>query len=194
MYDDVLQESLQRSFSPRAVEKRGTILPYIHLPYEALLYVPLAHFSYLTAYGIWLAVNLVLLGSIPFLLRRRLQGLGKAPLYLWLLAGFAFFPIFIALIQGQDSILLLFLYCLAWTSLERGAKLASGCWLALGLYKYSTRGPVCFAVLAAQEVDRGLSVGRGYPRPLSLAITGWHSLLGYPRYVVEDRARSEVRF
>ena len=136
LYDDVLQESIQRSFSPRAVQKRGTILPYIHLPYEALLYVPLAHFSYLTAYGIWLAVNLVLLGSIPFLLRRRLQGLGKAPLYLWLLAGFAFFPIFIALIQGQDSILLLFLYCLAWTSLERGSKLASGCWLALGLYKY----------------------------------------------------------
>ena len=183
LYDDVLQESLQRSFSPRAVQKRGTILPYIHLPYEALLYVPLAHFSYLTAYGIWLTVNLALLGSIPFLLRRRLQGLGKAPLYLWLLAGFAFFPIFIALIQGQDSILLLFLYCLAWTSLERGSKLASGCWLALGLYKYQLVVPFVLPLWRRKKLIAGFLSVATILGLISLAITGWHSLLGYPRYL-----------
>src|ERR1700737_2616415 len=81
LYDDDLQESVQRSFSPLAVQKRGTILPYLHLPYEALLYAPLARFSYLTAYAIWLAVNLALLCAIPLLLRERLEALGKAPLY-----------------------------------------------------------------------------------------------------------------
>jgi hypothetical protein len=55
LYDDDLQESIQRSFSPLAVQKRGTILPYLHLPYEALLFAPLARFSYVTAYAIWLA-------------------------------------------------------------------------------------------------------------------------------------------
>jgi hypothetical protein len=78
-------------------------------------------------------INLALLCAIPFLLRRRLEALGKIALYLWLLACFAFFPIFVALIQDQDSILLLFLYCLAWTRLERGSELASGGWLALGV-------------------------------------------------------------
>jgi hypothetical protein len=183
LYDDVLQESIQRSFSAKAIEKRRTILPYIHLPYEAVLFAPLAHFSYLTAYTIWLAVNLALLGSIPFLLRRRLQALGKAPLYFWLLACLAYFPIFSALIQGQDSILLLFLYCLAWTSLERGSELASGSWLALGLYKYHLVVPFVLPMWRRKKLIAGfLSVATilGF---VSLAITGWPSLLGYPRYL-----------
>jgi Glycosyltransferase family 87 len=183
LYDDGLQESIQRSFSPRAVQKRGTILPYIHLPFEAWLYAPLARFSYLTAYGIWLGVNLALLGSIPFLLRRQLRELGKAPLYLWLLAGFAFFPIFIALIQGQDSILLLFLYCLAWKALERGSEPAAGGWLALGLYKYQLVVPFVFPLWRRKKLMAGfLSVATTLGL-ISLAITGWHSLLGYPRYL-----------
>src|ERR1700693_1328941 len=136
LYDDALQESLQRSFSPRAFENRGTILPYNHPPFEAVLFVPLAGFSYLTAYVIWLAVNLALLFSALLLLRKRLTALGKTPLHLWILGGLAFFPIFMALIQGQDSILLLFLYCVAFVGLCRGAELSSGSALGLGLYKF----------------------------------------------------------
>lgn len=183
LYDDDLQESVQRSFSPLAVQKRGTILSYLHLPYEALLYAPLARFSYLTAYAIWLAVNLALLCAIPLLLRGRLEALGKAPLDLWLLACFAFFPIFMALIQGQDSILLLFLYCLAWRSMERGSEFASGNWLALGLYKYHLVVPFVLPLWRRTKLIAGsLSVAAmlGF---ISLAIVGWPSLRGYPRYL-----------
>jgi Glycosyltransferase family 87 len=183
LYDDALQESIQRSFSPRAVEKRGTILPYIHLPFEALLYAPLAHFSYLSAYAIWMGVNLVLLGSIPFLLRRRLKGLGKAPLHLWFLACLAFFPIFIALIQGQDSVLMLFLYCLAWTSLENGSDFASGSWLALGLYKYQLVVPFVSLWWRRKKLFAGFISLAAILGFVSLAIIGWPSFLRYPRYV-----------
>ena len=183
LYDDELQESIQRSFSARAIEKRGTILPYIHLPYEALLYAPLAHFSYLTAYGIWLGVNLLLLVSIPFLLRGSLKGLGQAPLYLWLLAGFAFFPIFSSLIQGQDSVLLLFLYCLAWRNLERGSELAAGGWLAMGLYKYQLVLPFVLPLWRRKKLIAGFLCVAAILGLISLAITGWASLLGYPRYL-----------
>jgi Glycosyltransferase family 87 len=183
LYDDDLQESIQRSFSPLAVQKRGTILPYIHLPYEALFYAPLAHFSYLTAYGIWLAVNLVLLGSIPFLLRRRLKTMGKEPLYLWWLACFAFFPIFVALIQGQDSILLLFLYCLAWRTMERGSDFISGSWLALGLYKYHLVVPFVLAMWRRTKLWAGFLSIATVLGVISLIITGWPALLRYPRYL-----------
>jgi hypothetical protein len=183
LYDDVLQESLQRSFSPIAVEKRGTILPYIHLPFEALLYLPLAHFSYVTAYSIWLAVNLVLLCSIPFLLRGRLRVLGKTPVLLWLLAGFAYFPIFSALIQGQDSILLLFLYCIAWRALERAREFAAGSWLALGLYKYHLVLPSVLTFYRRMKLVAGFVSVAAILGLISLAITGWTSLLAYPRYV-----------
>src|ERR1700737_4222431 len=40
LYDDALQESVQREFSPRALERRGSILPYNHPPFEAVLFVP----------------------------------------------------------------------------------------------------------------------------------------------------------
>lgn len=183
LYDDELQESIQRSFSPLAVQKRGTILPYIHLPYEALFYAPLARFSYLSAYGIWLAVNLVLLGAIPFLLRRRLQTLGKEPLYLWWLACFAFFPIFVTLIQGQDSILLLFLYCLAWRTMERGSDFVSGSWLALGLYKYHLVVPFVLAMWRRAKLWAGFLTIATVLGIISLTITGWPALLRYPRYL-----------
>lgn len=183
LYDDALQESIQRSFSPRAVEKRGTILPYIHLPFEALLYAPIAHFSYLTAYGIWFGVNLALLYSIPVLLRRRLRNIGTAPLYVWLLGCLAFFPIFIALIQGQDSVLLLFLYCLAWRSFDRGSEVAAGSWLALGLYKYHLVIPFVAGFWRRKKLVAGFLWVAAVLGFVSLAITGWPALLGYPRYL-----------
>ena len=183
LYDDALQEGIQRSFSESAVQRRGTILPYLHLPYEALLYAPLGHFSYLTAYAIWLGVNLGLLGSIPFLLRRRLRALGQAPLYLWLLACFAFFPIFIALLQGQDSILMLFLYCLAWTGLERRSEFASGSWLALGLYKYHLVLPFVLPLWRRKKLIAGFFSVAVILGLVSLALVGWPSLLRYPHYV-----------
>jgi hypothetical protein len=183
LYDDVLQESVQRSFSERAVQKRRTILPYIHLPYEALLFAPLAYFPYLTAYVIWLGVNLALLCAIPFLLRRRLEALGKVPLHSWLLACLAFFPIFVALIQGQDSVLLLFLYCLAWTSLERASEFAAGSWLALGLYKYHLVVPFVLPLWRRKKLIAGFLSVATILGLISLAIVGWPSLLRYPRYL-----------
>jgi hypothetical protein len=183
LYDDALQESLQRSFSLRAVQRRGTILPYNHPPFEAVLFVPLARLSYLTAYVTWLGVNLALLCSIPFLFRRSLGTLGKAPLYLWLLACLAFFPIFIALIRGQDSIVLLFLYCLACAGLERGSEFAAGSWLASGLYKYHLVLPFVLPLWRQKKLIASflsVAVILGF---ISLAVTGWKGLLGYPRYV-----------
>ena len=80
LYDDSLQEPVQRSFAPLAAERRGgAILPYNHLPFEVVLFVPLARFSFVTAYAIWLILNVALLCSIPCLLRKRLPELGETP-------------------------------------------------------------------------------------------------------------------
>lgn len=183
LYDDALQESVQRSLVPQAVQRRGVTLLYNHPPFEALLCTPLAHFSYITAFAIWLVVNLALLFSIPFLLRSRLQELGKVPLYLWPLACLAFFPIVIALIQGQDSILLLFLYCLAWAALERSSELWAGSWLALGLYKYHLVVPFVLPMWRRKKLIASFLSGIALLGLVSVSITGWPSLLGYPRYV-----------
>jgi hypothetical protein len=185
LYDDALQESVQRSFSPSAVQRRGAILPCNHPPFEAVIFVPLAHLSYVRAYAVWLGVNLALLFSIPLLLRKRLEALGKMPLYLWLLAPLAFFPAFIALLQGQDSIFLLFLYCLAYVSLDRRSELWAGGWLAAGLYKYHLVFPFVLPLWRRKKVIAGFLIVAGSLLLISLAITGWQGLVGYPRYVWE---------
>ena len=118
-------------------------------------------------------MNLVLLCSIPLLLRRRLEVLGKIPISLWFLAGFAYFPIFSALIQGQDSILLLFLYCIAWRALERGRDIDAGSWLALGLYKYHLVLPSVLTFWRRMKLIAGFVSVAMLLGLISVAITGW---------------------
>ena len=185
LYDDPVQESVQHSFLPSVAQRQGAILPFNHPPFEAVLFVPLAHLSYVSAYATWLGFNLVLLISIPFLLRKHMQVLGRVPLYLWLLACVAFFPIVVALLQGQDSVLLLFLYCLAYASLSRGSHLSAGGWLAAGLYKYHLVLPFVLPWWRRKKLMAGFLVVAGSLFLISLAITGWQGVLGYPRYVWE---------
>ena len=71
------------------------------------MFVPLAFLSYSGAYVAWAAINVAMMMTLPFLLRpfvrtpRNLLGVA--------LLCFLFLPLWIALLQGQDSILLLLL-------------------------------------------------------------------------------------
>jgi len=185
LYDDNLQEAVQRSFGEAAVERRGTILPFNHPPFEAVLFVPLAHFSYLTAYLIWVTINLGLLCALIYLLRPRFAGLGQEPFSLWFLSALAFFPIFIALIQGQDSILLLFCYGMVLLGLRRNAEWQAGTWLALGLFKFNLVLPFALplCVLWRRKVIGGFTSMAALLVALGLTVTGWRGFLEYPAYV-----------
>ena len=192
LYDDALQESVQRSFSPLAVQRRGGILPYNHPPFEALLFVPLAHLPYVTAYLTWFLVNGALLGSIPFLLRTRLKALGHAPLYLWLLACLGFFPIFYRSHSGSGfhfvAVSLLPDLCVCGTPF----RVFGGRLVGIGPVQVSCRGPVCSALVEAQEADRGLSVRRRKSGPYQ---PGHYRMAGSSRLSalrVGERARREV--
>src|SRR5215470_5490300 len=109
LYNDDLQRDVQAAFSPRGLELRGSVLPYNHPPFEAIMFLPLAGFSYLTGYSLWLAINLLLLTALVYIMRPCLPNLQQLPFWFWILASFSFFPIFSSLIKGQDSVLLLFL-------------------------------------------------------------------------------------
>ena len=187
LYDGKLQETVQRSFASAAVAKRSAILPYNHPPIEALLFAPLGRFSYLTAYLLWLVVNLGLLIGLVLLLRRHFTILGKEPIYLWLLGCFGFYPIVVALLQGQDSILLLFCYSMAFLSLRHKADWRAGAWLGLGLCKFQMVIPFVFPffLLRRGRLILGfLSVAAILIFAGFLAV-GWSGSLSYPRYIME---------
>jgi hypothetical protein len=192
LYDNALQQSVQSEFAPEGVARRGSILPYNHLPFEALLFAPLAALPFVAAYSIWFAVNLGILLAIAYLLRRDLEHLRVFPLWLWILAAPAFLPILIALLQGQDSLVLLFAYVMAFRALWRESEFSAGAWLALGLVKYHLLLPFLFVFLWRRRtrVLAGFLAVASLLGLISVAVVGWDGLLSYPGYVLREEHNS----
>ncbi len=184
LYSDSLQESVQRSFSP-AVAVRGSMLPYYHPPFEALLFVPLQSLPYLAAYAVWFAINAAAVVAACLVMRRNLPLLGAWPRWLCVLAGFAYLPIFIALVQGQDSILVLLSYTLAFEAMRDDRDFAAGAWLGLGLVKYHLILPFVLVLTLARRGKclAGFLTVAAVLTGLSWMAVGWRGLLSYPGYV-----------
>ena len=150
LYDLETQFAFQRSFAPE-VKHRENALPFNHPPFEALLFVPLAGLPYVTAYLVWAVFNIALILGFWTLLRPRLPSLHNFLPALPLLAMFAFFPVIMALLQGQDSILLLFLYGLAFSSLAAGRAFVAGLCLGLALFKFQLVLPFVVVLLVRRQ-------------------------------------------
>jgi len=185
LYDLNLQAAVQRSVMPEAVRERGGILPYNHPAFEAIVFLPLTVFSLQTAFRIWFSINVGLLFAVIGALRKYLPLLGQAPFYLWAGACFSFPPIVITLIQGQDSIALLFFYCLAFIALSREAEFSAGSWIAAGLFKFQIAIPfiVPFLLRKRWGIIAGFCFVATLLLIISLGTVGFASLLQYPNYL-----------
>jgi len=187
LYNLDLQEAVQRSATPAALVERGAVLPYNHPPFEAPLFLPLIACPYSVAYSIWLVVNVGLLTAVIMILRKNLRFLGQLPLYLWIAACLAFTPITFALIQGQDSIVLLFCFCIAFIALRRKIEFSAGMWVALGLFKFQLSLPLIAPSLLLKRwrVAGGFCVVALLLALISLRTVGVASSLHYPEFVWE---------
>src|SRR5215831_9937162 len=109
---------------------------FIHPAYEAALFVPLTFLSIRTAHAVWIVINLGILAWISRLLNFAVANL-RALLW-WLPAAIlaAFLPISECLMQGQDSLLLLFLIVLAFERLHREELFLAGALLGLGTFRF----------------------------------------------------------
>ena len=194
LYDEPTQYRIQQEFAAGVSIRQGP-LPYNHPPFEALIFVPFTVLPYAAAYLLWDAVNLLLLLALPFLLRPHLPMLRQTPAAGWLLVSVAFFPVFIALLQGQDIILLLLLFTLAFTSLKKGADFTAGCWLGLGLFRFHLVLPLVL-ILLLQKRRRavlGFVLIATALAALSMAVVGWETTLAYPSYVWHVEQTMEQR-
>ena len=189
LYNDQEQFKVQRQFSPEVATRLGA-LPYNHPPFEAVLFAPFTYLAYPWAFMLWDFLNLAMLASLPTLLRPYLARFQNCSGPLWLLAGLAFFPVFFALLQGQDSILLLFLYTLTFVDLAKGRDARAGVWLGLGLFKPHLIVPFALFMLlwGRKRLWYGLLlVGAGLGL-LSGTVVGWETLRSYPHYVLQLEA------
>jgi len=191
LYNQAKQFEVQRNFAPRVSSRFGA-LPFNHPPFEAALFAPLSLLPYRSAYLLWLAANLGMLAAVPIVLRAHVPLMGAFPILVWILASLAFLPIFLALLQGQDAILLLLLYVLAFASLKSGRPVWAGAWLAGGLFKFHLVLP--FLALLLLEVPQRKRIASGFAAVAALllaastAIVGIAGMLSYPRYVLSLEA------
>jgi hypothetical protein len=190
LYDDAVQFRVQKGFAPQVATRLGA-LPFNHPPFEAVLFVPLSYFPYRVAYLLWTLVNLAMLAALPILLRPHVPGLNGWPGAAWTVASLAFFPIFFALLQGQDAILLLFLYGLAFVSWKEKHLVSTGAWLACGMFKFHLVLPFELLMLIQEKTTQGRRkiltgfVGVGaILGAVSIAAVGARQIISYPRYVL----------
>jgi len=142
--------------------------------YEALLFVPLSLLSYRLAYFAFFATNLTLLGLSIRTLRPFLDKLEKV--WWWLPAAvfLCFFPVALALIQGQDSIVLLTLMLASAVSFYRGHDLTAGVFLSLTLFNFQFALPIALLFLLWRKwhIVAGFSVTGAAVTVISLSLAG----------------------
>jgi hypothetical protein len=185
LYDNLIQFRVQQEFAPE-VAIRLDALPYNHPPFEAVFFAPFTYLSYPSAFALWMLANLAMLISLPFMLRQKLHHLRRYPVAFWLLASLSFFPIFFALLQGQDAILLLFFYTLAFICLQENRDVFAGGWLALGLFKFHLVLPfiILLLVQGRKKVLYGFFPIAAVLALISAVIVGTEGMLHYPHYVL----------
>jgi hypothetical protein len=183
LYDPATQRAVQWEFAADTDIRRGP-LPYIHPPFEALIFLPLTYFDYTAAFWLWNLVDLLLLFLITRWLRQLVPSVRTIPLWQSVLALLAFFPVFANFLQGQDAILLLLVFVLAFRALDRGAVFLTGCWLGLGLFKYHFIVPMVLilAIWKGWRLISGFAATGSAVTLLSLAIVGRRGALQYPGY------------
>ena len=177
---------------------------YNHPPFEALLFLPFTSFSYRTAYALWTIMSLALLVSAALLIETQTKvGLAisqytriRADFGLVLMIFLTFAPATTCLLIGQDSMLVIFIYTLAFILLKRGAEFQAGCVLACGLFKFQFIVPFVVIVLLRRRWSAvgGFAVIAAFLVVVSTGVSGLQAITGYPRFLFFDTAYREVSF
>ena len=190
LYDNTLQYQIQQSFASE-VQIRNGPLPFNHPAFEALLFVPFTYLNYATAYLVWDLINVGILAVLPFFLRPHISLMQSGSSLLWLLVLLSFFPIVATLMQGQDVILVLLLYALAFGALKRNSGSLAGLWLGLGTFRFHLIVPliVIFLFWKHWKTVRSFLLTTVCLVGVSVAVTGWEAALHYPDYVLHLESR-----
>jgi hypothetical protein len=115
--------------------------------YEALVFAPFSFLSYRAAYITFFATNIGLLALSIWALRPFLDKLKGIWDWLPAVVFICFFPAAVALIEGEDSILLLSLMVASAVSFYRGRDVRAGVFLGLALFKLQLAVPVALLFL-----------------------------------------------
>jgi hypothetical protein len=170
----------QRCWQTRLVGPLPHLLPFNHPAYEALLWVPLSFLDFRSAFLAFFVLNLVLLTICFWVLRPYMNQLAGVWRWAPLAVFVGYVPLAAALMQGQDSIMLLMLMTLAWISLEH-SEFRSGLLLGLGIFKFHLVLPIAALLFFWRRMRfvLGFALSSCAALLLSFGITGTAALKDY---------------
>jgi hypothetical protein len=165
---------------------------YLRPPFEALLFVPLSHLSYRTAYYAWVLISLLLLACSVLLIEREAHASRVVMQYtrgipvdsgLILVLFLTFGPTMNCFLIGQDTMLLLLIYTLSFVLMKKGTDTAAGCVLALGLFKFHLVIPfvIVFLIRRRWRFLEGFALVGAVLVALSVGIGGLNVVRSYAR-------------
>ena len=180
MYDFDIENSFLRRISD--VERP----PNNHLPYENLIFVPLTYFRFPVAHALWTLLSVGMLAGVGLLIGDLRPGASRfGSTFLTILA---FFPVWYCLLQGQDSILLLFLYSLSFWLWRRGRVDMAGFVLAMGLFRPQLVLPFVLVVFLAGKWKfvRGFIPGAVLAVGVSTFVVSLHGMAEFTRILISQ--------
>lgn len=131
LYDLGVQHIAQNKvLFPYFVLGSNEILPYNHLPFEALLTTPLVGLPAATIFGIWDLFTLVMLGLSLWVMQRALP-VPRGAIFLVGLALVSYSPLIRSFVLGQNTPLVLLGLCLTYAAAKRKLDTATGAALLL---------------------------------------------------------------
>jgi hypothetical protein len=171
-------------------------LPVNHLAYEHLLLLPLSLLPYKWAYLIFFALNIGLAALTACLLLASGHDLTLRWKYFVPCLIAAFLPVWRALLQGQDSILLLALLAAAMFVLDKGRAFEAGMLVGAGLFKFQIVLPIAllFLVWRRWRFTWGFCGSSAVAVAMSLRMVGTHGMHQYVQMLggMSVRLKSQV--
>lgn len=119
-----------------------------HLAYEALFFAPFSFLSFKSAYILFFGLDLGLIAACIGMLNPYTSGLRVFSKWLPATIALCFYPVTSALIQGQDSILMLTLVIVAFLLHQKKHDFSAGIFVGLTLFKFQYGIPIFILFLA----------------------------------------------
>lgn len=177
IYDYAAEQTVQDS----KISAEQLALPFIHPAYEALLFAPITLVGFSAAYLLFLLFNLVLCYCAYCLLRRNFKLIDQQSASSLGMLLASSLPVTIALMQGQDSLILLALLCAAQLSLTENSNTAAGIFLGLGLFRFQITIPIAVLYMLRRNwgVVLGFITSAASMAGISIALAGTHAARTY---------------
>jgi glycosyl transferase family 87 len=191
-HDSLYNLELQATTQKALLESMGSqlhffddLLPYNHPPFEILFFLPLGYLPYLKAFLVWGVVSIACVVASVGLLLRDGSNWFREPGYF--LGAFAFLPVSINLLQGQDSASTLLFLTLAFQGFRQSKDVQAGLWLSLVLQRFQFL-PLILLILLFKRRWKALGgfVAGAFAIFLGcLYVVGTSGLQDYARLVIE---------